>query len=278
MYHLSYNEPILHKTGDLPLAWYYVDKDHPRYHMRVHWHRETELLIMREGILHLYVNDEPRELKAGDIAVIGEGVLHGGEAENGVYECVVFDPYSLLMPIEVCKEPLRRILQSTSVIAGEAVSDRLRDLTDALLKSLREESIDPLSVTGCMFSVFSEIGKYDDFRLNLSKTAAGPRAEQVKPALEYIEKNYSGKVTLAELARLTGLSPKYFCRSFRAVVHRSPIDYLNYYRIECASLLLSSTDMSVAEIAQSCGYNDSSFFIKQFRHYKKTTPGKYRSL
>jgi AraC-like DNA-binding protein len=59
-------------------------------------------------------------------------------------------------------------------------------------------------------------------------------------------------------------------------VHRSPIDYLNYYRIECASYFLVSSDMTVAEIAQHCGYNDSSFFIKQFRKYKGTTPRKYR--
>ena len=79
-----------------------------------------------------------------------------------------------------------------------------------------------------------------------------------------------------ELARLTGLSPKYFCRSFRAVVHRSPIDYLNFYRVECASALLSSSDLTVAEVAYQCGFNDSSFFIKQFRRYKGTTPRQYR--
>jgi len=34
--------------------------------------------------------------------------------------------------------------------------------------------------------------------------------------------------------------------------------------------------MTVAEIAQHCGFNDSSFFIKQFRKYKGTTPRHYR--
>ena len=72
-------------------------------------------------------------------------------------------------------------------------------------------------------------------------------------------------------------SPKYFCRCFRAILHRSPIDYLNHYRIECASHFLTASDMTVAEIAQRCGYNDSSFFIKQFRKYKNTTPKQYRT-
>ena len=92
MHYLDYNEGISHRTGDLPLAHYYVDAAHPRYHMRMHWHREIELLYMRAGVLHLYVEEMPLELSAGDMILLGEGVLHGGEADDGVYECVVLDP------------------------------------------------------------------------------------------------------------------------------------------------------------------------------------------
>ena len=40
--------------------------------------------------------------------------------------------------------------------------------------------------------------------------------------------------TLADLSRIAGMTPKYFCRYFRAAIHRTPMDYLNYYRIERA--------------------------------------------
>ena len=59
-------------------------------------------------------------------------------------------------------------------------------------------------------------------------------------------------------------------------MHRSPIDYLNYYRIECAAHFLATTDMNVAEVAVHCGFADSSAFIKQFRKYKGTTPKQYK--
>ncbi len=59
-------------------------------------------------------------------------------------------------------------------------------------------------------------------------------------------------------------------------MHRSPIDYLNYYRIERAAQLLTGADMNVAEVAVHCGYADSSAFIKQFRKYKGTTPKQYK--
>jgi AraC-like DNA-binding protein len=102
------------------------------------------------------------------------------------------------------------------------------------------------------------------------------KAEQLKPALEYIEQHYGQHISLETLAKLTGFSPKYFCRYFRTIVHRSPIDYLNYYRIECAAQFLAAADMNVAEVAVHCGFSDSSAFIKQFRKYKGTTPRQYR--
>ena len=57
MHYLDYNEQIRHQTGDLPMAYYHVDERHPRYNMRMHWHRETELIHVRSGLLHLYVGD-----------------------------------------------------------------------------------------------------------------------------------------------------------------------------------------------------------------------------
>ena len=116
----------------------------------------------------------------------------------------------------------------------------------------------------------------DRAALDMPSSRFGQKAEQLKPALEYIETHYGQAISLETLARLTGMSPKYFCRFFKTIVHRSPIDYVNYYRVECASHFLTSGDMTVAEIAQHCGYNDSSFFIKQFRKYKGTTPKQYR--
>jgi hypothetical protein len=113
MHYFEYNEDIQHRTGELPLAYYDVDEHHPRYHMRMHWHRETELLRMRRGTLQLYADNALLEVHQGDLVVLGEGALHGGDAQDGEYECIVLDPYALLMPIEPCKQAMKRILGRT---------------------------------------------------------------------------------------------------------------------------------------------------------------------
>ena len=68
----------------------------------------------------------------------------------------------------------------------------------------------------------------------------------------------------------------YFCRLFKAVTDKTPMEYLNSYRIEKAAAKLLSTDESVTDIAYSCGFNDLSYFIKVFRDFKGISPKQFR--
>jgi len=78
------------------------------------------------------------------------------------------------------------------------------------------------------------------------------------------------------LAREAGVSPKYLCRIFSQLTGKSPVEYLNEYRVERACALLSDTDLPILDIGLSCGFNDQSYFIKTFKRYKGKTPGGYR--
>ena len=279
MHYLDYNEQTQHRTGDFPMAYYPVDIHHERYRMPMHWHREAEIIRVTRGRLTLYVDNQSLTLEAGDVALIGEGVLHGGEPEDCEYGCVVFDT-GLLTREDACKRAMKRVLgcsiclRRADLAADGALLGAVEGLYDSASSGIAG---DELRVMAALYGFFGQlVHRRGDARMDIAEPRLSQKAEQLKPALEYIETHYGQPITLDALARLTGLSPKYFCRFFRAIVHRSPIDYVNYYRIECASHFLTTTDMTVAEIAQHCGYNDSSFFIKQFRKYKGTTPRHYR--
>ena len=104
------------------------------------------------------------------------------------------------------------------------------------------------------------------------------RILQLKQALEFMESSYNLPLTLEEISGSVNMSPKYFCRFFHEMTHRTPIDYLNYYRIERACYQLITTNLSITEIAYASGFNDLSYFIKTFKKYKGTTPKKYLKI
>ena len=61
-------------------------------------------------------------------------------------------------------------------------------------------------------------------------------------------------------------------------MHTTPIEYLNYYRIEIACEQLIITNKNITDIAYDCGFNDVSYFTKVFKKYKDTVPSKYMEL
>jgi AraC-like DNA-binding protein len=99
---------------------------------------------------------------------------------------------------------------------------------------------------------------------------------KMKAVLQWIEENYAEPASLEELAAVAGMNPHYFCEFFKRYTRRSPIDYLNLYRIDSACRMLKVSGCSVTEAAFSCGFNDLSYFVKTFKKYKGVTPRQYR--
>lgn len=280
MHYLDYNEKITHGTQDFPIAFYHVDEDHPRYHMPFHWHKEMELIQIVEGSLHIYLDDEEFLAKEGDILLIEEGVIHGGTPEHCVYECAVFDLNALLVHTDICKRYFRLItrhqIQPTRYYPVET-NEQIRQSVSCLMDAIRyPHAGSELLTLASLYHFFGRLFEEENYtQISLTPQQEHKKMDQLRPVLEYIDNNYATSITLADLSRMAGMTPKYFCRYFRAAIHRTPMDYLNYYRVERACQLLGATDLPVAEIADRCGFNDSSYFVKTFKKYMGITPKQY---
>ena len=71
----------------------------------------------------------------------------------------------------------------------------------------------------------------------------------LKDVLTFIDEHYAEDIRLSDLAACANMNGNYFCRYFRELTHRTPLDYLNYYRVEAACEQLSYTNKTITEIA-----------------------------
>ncbi len=285
MHYLDYNEKITHGTSDFPIAFYHVDEDHPRYNFPFHWHKEMEVIHILEGSLHIYLDEEEYLAKKGDILLIEDGVIHGATPEHCVYDCSVFNMSALLAHTDVCKRYFRLIsrhqiqLQHFFPAPKPSISesDRIRQAVLCLLDALRyPHAGGELIALAALYQLFGTLFEEERYtQLSETPRHEHKKMDQLKPVLEYIDANYASAVTLTDLSRLAGMTPKYFCRFFRTAIHRTPMDYLNYCRVERACQMLGSADLSIAEIGECCGFNDSSYFVKTFKKYMGITPKQY---
>lgn len=276
---MNYSELYENKkrgSFDFPIELYYVDENNPRYRMPLHWHLEYELITVLNGSFELSIDGSKTVLNEGDCAWIGDGVVHGGIPDDCIYECVVFDLGTLLHDTPVCSRSAAEFLANkngfTSILKKETVC---ATLADKIFETMEKEQQGYEWITvGLMWQLMGTLLSQKGVEKFSSESRN--RINRLKNVLTYIRNHYDSPITLEELASVAGMSPRYFCRAFAQITGKTPIAYLNYYRIETAGERLLMTNETITDIAMSCGFNDASYFSKIFTREKGVSPSQYR--
>jgi len=107
-------------------------------------------------------------------------------------------------------------------------------------------------------------------------TAERKGAWHVQRVAQHVELHHGADVSLRGLARFAGLSPSYLTRLFARYTGRGVMTFLGDVRHREALSLLRNTDLAVAEVARSVGYDDPYYFSRVFRAREGSAPLHYR--
>ncbi len=103
-----------------------------------------------------------------------------------------------------------------------------------------------------------------------------PPARHLLRAKDLADARYMEPLTVADLARASGLSPAHFSREFRRTFGESPHQYLLTRRLERAAALLRNTDRTATEICFDVGLTSVGSFVTSFRRIYGMAPVAYR--
>lgn len=99
---------------------------------------------------------------------------------------------------------------------------------------------------------------------------------QVNLMKVYMHKNYFKKIKVNDITKETVYNPDYAAKLFREVCGLSITEYLTNYRIGKAKRLLLDLDLSIADVAFMCGFNDQSYFSAVIKAREGVTPSQLR--
>ena len=270
-------------TAFFPIQYYCCNTASPLYNLPVHWHMEFEMIHMLDGDFKLFIGDNEVTLHKGDLCIIQDGILHGDGHNTTTcrYESLVFD-LNLIRNKNYAHDTFLDDIAAHKIILNNVIPLKNKEAvyeTENLFLGMRREpeGYELLTVARLLF-IFGYV-KSNGFYIKDERSIdrSNMRAEQLKAVFNLIQENYGTPITLDSMADTAGMSPKYFCRIFREITHRTPVEYLNAFRIDQACNQLRSGDETLIDIAYNCGFNDFSYFIKTFKRYKGMTPHKYRT-
>lgn len=100
--------------------------------------------------------------------------------------------------------------------------------------------------------------------------------EDIARALAFIETSFSSQITIDDIIADIPISKYHFIRIFKRTMGVTPYHYVNLCRINYAKKLLRTTNLSVSDIAEQCGFLDTSNFIYRFQKLAGQRPTAYR--
>lgn len=100
----------------------------------------------------------------------------------------------------------------------------------------------------------------------------------VRRCQKYIGRHYGSPLTLQTIADQVHVHPNYLCRIFKEYAGQPIFEYINSIRISFATQFIRNTDQTIPQIAERCGFNSMSYFVKRFKLYTGLTPHAYSKL
>ena len=142
---------------------------------------------------------------------------------------------------------------------------------DYLLKPIEEESLTAI------LSRFRE-EKERNVPCSMESVALNPEVSdpRIRKIIQEIDQNYTGKLSLGELADSMNLSIGHLSTLIRRETGLSFSEYVTAKRMEDAKKLLCQENLSVEEVAEQVGYHDYFYFTKAFKKYAGVSPSVYR--
>lgn len=148
-----------------------------------------------------------------------------------------------------------------------SLESEIQNIMNELLSSYSSNGNDFLSIS-YLYRLFSLINP--NFKLEHKKDAS------FEKIITYIKSNFNSDISIKKMADYFNISPSTLFRDFKKNLKMSPKEYIIQYRIFHAAHLLSTTDLSISQIAALSGYEDLSNFSKRFKSVYKRSPVTYR--
>ncbi len=278
-------ETLTRGTKNYPLELLRFDiSENLAMNVLYHWHPEIEITLVEKGDFTVTIDGKDFHADDGDIFFCSPDALHsisGGRGFFKSYDTLIFSLQLVEFHenTEISEKiitPLKnnKIHFPARIKKSDEHGKKIHTLVEELARLNRTESKHShMDTVVKILELFVYMYKNSLFRIPPSETF---ETERIRTVTSFIEKNYARPIKLSELSSLCGLSEKYFCSLFKSATGKTPIEYVNCVRIKSACEILLESHETITSVALECGFDNISYFIRQFTKIMGLSPAAWR--
>lgn len=252
----------------------------------LHIHPEYELILIEKGEGHAFVGDQVRPFKKGDFMLIGCNLPHLWLSADCYYEkdstLMSQSTYSQfssdIFPMNDSIEEFKNICQLLRKSARGILflGERQREIQECFTQLPNLNGFNKLVM---LYEILHDLSSCP-YQFLTDKHYINPYIKDeedniIKRANQFMHLHYQEEITLEQIAAFAGMNPSALCRYYKKHTQKTMFSYLTEIRITYATKLLSIRQKNISQIAYDCGYNNISYFNRQFKALKGKTPSEY---
>jgi AraC-like DNA-binding protein/mannose-6-phosphate isomerase-like protein (cupin superfamily) len=250
-----------------------------------HRHDVFHIVLVTEGSGTYLIQGKACSAKPGSIFIISPGEEHCllNTGKEIVRDCEITFEFRSRSG-KVLRSPFHEVLsiwasEKCKPIYNSTVSPRLfsqitEDIEQIVRTGLYREENPNLLFTSLLSRIFLNLFT----NLLTIKPVESQRIHPMLLVKQYIQKNYSHSLSLAELAKMAVCTPNYLSRRFKEIYGITPISYQIRLRLLSAAHSLRTTELTIKDISQQTGFEDVYFFSKMFKKMHGQPPARFRSM
>jgi len=278
------HEDVSMPCEELPVRFFRHIANMTGAYCRPHWHEQIELAYVVDGVFILFIGANRIALQPGDILFVNSNELHEYHIERAPSDifCMVLN-LAALQGRFMNKYDSRYLIPMSKNLLQFQNHIRNDPCMRAFFATLLDEHHSKLdgyefAVKSAIYGIIARLVRHYTVQiLNDQEYKYNNRnLDSINRAISFIEEHYSDNISLTHIADHLGFTKYYFCRFFKDMTGRSPIGYLNEYRIHQAMALLADTNLNIIEIALSSGFSDSNYFSRVFKAITSVSPTDFR--
>lgn len=234
--------------------------------IRQHWHEESFLLIfLDKGNMKFVYQHENFTAHAGDIILLNCQERHRYIATTNVhFRFFHFNGIAARHYFNLLYK-LNKGFMTGSDYAN------LNDIFNRIFRLACVPILNEHRISVYIHSILGEMVQGNRACISLS-------SDVVEKAVHYMELHICDNISMSELAAQIHLNTYYFSRCFKKHTGISPHQYYLNLRIQYAKYLLITSFEPVSTIAEKCGFDNTSNFIRTFKRETSTTPSNFRKI
>ena len=247
-----------------------------------HFHPQYELTYMISSTGIRYIGDKIDNFQRGDLILLGPNLPHSwktvGEQDEKV-RCVIIQWNDSFFGNWLDKkelQPINDLLQ----LSERGIKFDLNSSIAMESTFIELTQLPPMERLFSFLNILKELALATNHEVvagtSFANKLSHKESERINTIYDFVGKNHLKQITLEEIAAKVSLSKEAFCRFFKRNFNKSFFVFVNEYKISLAGKLLIDTDLSVAEVAYKSGYNNLTFFHRQFHKFMELSPSKYR--